>query len=183
MDRRTALKNIALALGGTFVGAEVLLTGCGPIGDSKYRLSETHIQLLDEVGETIIPATKTPGAKAIGIGAFMEMMVRDTYGPEDQQMFSEGIRRIDSNAQAEFGKAFIQLDDNQRKRYITKLDNEMKAHKGEKAHFFRMIKELTVLGYFTSEPGATEQLRYLETPAKYDACMPYKTGDRVWATT
>lgn len=174
---------MVLALGGTFVGAEILLTGCGPVGDSGYRLSKTHIQLLDEVGETIIPATKTPGAKAIGIGAFMEMMVRDTYYPEDQQLFSEGLRRIDSDAQADFGKSFIELDAEQRKSYITKLDKEMKAYDGEKTHFFRMIKELTVLGYFTSEPGATKQLRYIETPAKYDACMPYKTGDRVWATT
>jgi hypothetical protein len=65
----------------------------------------------------------------------------------------------------------------------------MAKHKGDSKyvpadipnHYFRMMKELTLLGYFTSEVGATKALRYIETPGHYDGCMPYKKGDKAWA--
>jgi hypothetical protein len=52
----------------------------------------------------------------------------------------------------------------------------------EPAHYFRMMKELALLGYFTSEIGCTEALRYIETPGRYDPCLPYTPGDRAWAS-
>ena len=48
-------------------------------------------------------------------------------------------------------------------------------------HYFRMMKELAMLGYFTSEIGYTKAQRYAETPGKYDPCVPYKPGDKAWA--
>ncbi|MGI9262739.1 MAG: gluconate 2-dehydrogenase subunit 3 family protein, partial [Woeseiaceae bacterium] len=49
------------------------------------------------------------------------------------------------------------------------------------AHYFRMMKELTLLGYFTSEIGYTQAMRYVETPGRYDPCVPYTTGEKSWA--
>ena len=48
-------------------------------------------------------------------------------------------------------------------------------------HFFRMMKQLTLLGYFTSEIGATMALQYAESPGRYDPCVPYTPGERDWA--
>jgi hypothetical protein len=48
-------------------------------------------------------------------------------------------------------------------------------------HYFTMMKQLTLLGFFTSKPGATEALRYIAIPGRYDGCVPYKKGDRAWA--
>jgi len=45
-----------------------------------------------------------------------------------------------------------------------------------------MMKELALLGYFTSEIGATQALQYVESPGRYDPCVPYKAGDRDWAS-
>jgi hypothetical protein len=44
-----------------------------------------------------------------------------------------------------------------------------------------MLKELTLLGYFTSETGYTQALRYAETPGRYDPCVPYEEGEPAWA--
>jgi len=49
-------------------------------------------------------------------------------------------------------------------------------------HYFTMMKQLTLFGYFTSKPGATQALRYVAVPGHYDGCMPYKKGDKAWAT-
>jgi hypothetical protein len=49
-------------------------------------------------------------------------------------------------------------------------------------HYFGMMKQLTLLGYFTSEIGATQALRYIAIPGKYEGCVPYKKGDKAWAT-
>ena len=75
----------------------------------------------------------------------------------------------------------------QRTSFLTALDKEQKAYqttktKDDSSHYFRMMKELTLLGFFTSEVGATKALRYVEVPGKFDGCAPYKKGDKAWAT-
>jgi hypothetical protein len=81
----------------------------------------------------------------------------------------------------------MDIDGGQRKALLTEIDTEAKKYMAEKTdedpkHYFRMMKELTLLGYFTSEIGATQALRYVAVPGKYEGCVPYKKGDRAWAT-
>jgi len=52
---------------------------------------------------------------------------------------------------------------------------------GQSVHPFRMLKELTLLGYFTSEIGCTVAQRYIESPGRFDPCVPYRPGERNWA--
>lgn len=101
---------------------------------------------------------------------------------------------------------FIKATPEQRKTLLTALDKEAKAfqkEKGEKEkdlrakankehdktftfapnHYFTMMKQLTLLGFFTSKTGATQTLRYTAVPGKWEACIPYKKGDKVWATS
>ena len=190
MNRREALSRVALILGGTVVGANVFLEGCKP-GDKKAAaagtFSEGDIAYLDEIAETILPTTNTPGAKAAGVGAFMTVMVNDCYDEKDQQVFFEGMKRLNEASDKKFDKSFMDIDAAQRKALLTEIDTEAKKHMADKKpedtkHYFRMMKELTLLGYFTSEIGATQALRYVAVPGKYDGCVPYKRGDRAWAT-
>lgn len=198
MNRRDALARVAVLMGGTVIGADYFLTSCsspasssekaGETAATKFALSPTQMSLLDEVGETILPATKTPGAKAAKIGGFMHVMVRDCYTPADQQIFLTGLTKLDEASQKQIGKAFMAADPAQRTAVLTKLDAEQKEftknqRKDDPSHYFRMIKELTLLGYFTSEVGATQALRYLPVPGKYDGNVPYHKGDRAWATS
>lgn len=190
MNRRDALSRVALLLGGTVIGAEFFLSGCNTsdkkIGQS-VDFTADDIAYLDEVAETIIPATDTPGAKAAKVGTFMTVMVKDCYGEKDQKIFLDGMNTLNEASKKKFnGNGFMKITPEQRKELLTGLDNEQKEYmknkkKDDGAHYFTQMKQLTLLGYFTSEPGATQALRYVAVPGRYDACIPYKKGDKAWA--
>lgn len=195
MNRRDALSRVALILGGTVIGANAFLEGCKPAdkkdgdgssGSSKSLFAATDAAYLDEIAETIIPATDTPGAKAAKVGAFMTVMVTDCYPEADQKVFLEGMKQLDEASRKKNGKSFMDSDAEQRKALLIEIDKEAKDYMASKKkedpkHYFRMMKELTLLGYFTSEPGATQALRYVAVPGKYEGCTAYKKGDRAWA--
>lgn len=175
-------------LGGTVVGSNVFLTGCKEPDKKAAVISfdKDQIAMLDEIAETIIPTTSTPGAKAAKVGEFMTVMVKDCYEDKNQQIFMEGFGKIDDAADKKFNKSFMQLTPEQRHALLVDLDNEQKAFMKDKkanesSHYFRMMKELTLLGYFTSEIGATQALRYKESPGGYQGCIPYKKGEKAWA--
>jgi hypothetical protein len=187
MNRRDAIGRVALILGGTLVGAEFLVSGCKSHATKVADLFDADsVTFLNEVGETILPATSTPGAKAADVGNFMAVMVRDCYEPADQDIFVKGLTKIDEASDKKFSKKFMDLDASQRTALLTDLDKEQKDYSKTKKpkdpnHYFRMMKELTLLGYFTSEVGCTKALRYVPVPGRFDGCIPYKKGDRAWA--
>jgi hypothetical protein len=183
MNRRDALKSVVLMMGGTMVGANVILTGCAP--DDQIvglEFSPKDIAFLDEIGEAIIPTTDTPGAKAVGIGGFMVMMVKDTYNTEQQTAFVDGLNFIRKDFKSTKGSDFMDATLEERTAYLNELKAKATADTEDKnAGVVKMLQDLTVLGYFTSEIGATQQLRYYEVPGKYDPCIEYKPGEKAYA--
>ena len=191
MNRREALSSVALLLGGTIIGAEMFLSGCTNadknIGTAGLNFSPNDISFLDEVGDTIIPATDTPGAKDAKIGEFMHTIVRDCYDDKQQKIFVDGMGQLNQASKQKNGKYFMESSPAERKTLLIELDKEQQAYTAKKKpedppHYFRMMKELTIWGYFTSEPGATKALRYIAVPGRYEGCIPYKKGDKAWAT-
>ena len=186
MDRREAVQYISILLGGTITGSSYLLSGCKSNTGRSMTFSQDDISWLDEVADTILPATKTPGAKAAKVGQFMTVMVNDCYDETDQKIFHEGMNKLDDFSNKNYDNSFMKINAQQRHDLLVKLDNEQKEYmknKKEKdpSHYFRMMKELTLLGYFTSEIGCTQARRYVETPGRYDGCIPYKKGDKAFA--
>ena len=190
MNRRDALSRVALILGGTVVGANVILEGCKPadkkVGAEGANFTPDDVAYLDEIAETIIPATDTPGAKVAQVGAFMTVMVKDCYEEKDQKVFREGMGKINDEAKKKFDKVFMELSTGERHQLLVAIDDDQKDYGKKKKsddpnHYFRLMKELTLLGYFTSEVGSTQALRYVESPGKYEGCIPYKKGDKAWA--
>lgn len=186
MNRREAIRRLALLMGGTMAGAHYILSGetvaeKGAVPD----FTDADRALLDEVGETILPATDIPGAKAVGIGAFMVMMVNDCYNPAEHAAFKAGLADIDARAHAKFGKGFVACSPAERGEIATVLDKEQAEHPDKKSreapsHYFRMIKDLTTLGFFSSEIGCTKAVRYIEVPGSFNGDAPYKKGDPAW---
>lgn len=187
MDRREAIQQIGLLLGGTVISAELLSSCTSTVKDTSTLVGSEHIPLLNEIGETILPTTeKSPGAKAADIGSFMLLMIQDCYRPENQQAFYAGVGQVDEASTLKYGKGFMQLNASQREELLLEIDKEQeeymrKKKRDEPPHYFRMMKELTLLGYFTSEVGCTKALRYVPIPGRYDGEIPYKKGDRAWA--
>lgn len=192
MNRRDAIARLGLLFGGTLVGAEAFLSGCARRPEEAVawmNFSPETLALLDEVGETILPTTaSSPGAKAAGIGQFMKVIVSDCYEEGDQKIFVEGIGKLNEAAASEFGGSFTDLSPQDRHELLVQIDREANAHNQQKkadepSHYFTLMKQLTLWGYFTSEVGATQALRYLPVPGRYEGCVPYKKGDRAWADT
>ena len=236
INRREAVRRVGAMLGGlTLVGGSALLSACekerpkAPVRSPIGEFTVQDIDLLDEIADTILPTTKTPGAKAAQVGAFMALMVTDTYKPSDQQVFRAGMGTLDASCQKTNGVTFMAATPAQRLALLETLDREQKAHgearsaarkarekpdttkaeaaKTERflpgqqkeaaagadvgqaaaitadtpAHYFRMMKELALLGYFTSEIGCTQAQRYEETPGRWEPCVPYTKGDAAWA--
>jgi len=212
MDRRELLKMIAVVTGGVVIGGEVFLTGCktgAKTADAGFTAA--NITLLDEVGETIIPATTTPGAKAAKIGEFMKVIVTDCYTEKQQTAFTNGISALEEACKKANGKGFMECTPQQRHDFLVGLEKEAKefntkrdatdkplkeAHdkanstlawkdqkewEGSPSHYYTMMKQLTLWGFFTSETGAKETLRYLPVPGKYDGAVPYTKGEKAWS--
>jgi len=198
MARREAIKRVSVLLGGVaLVGGSGLFSACSgdrppppdaptarPIGD----FSVDDQRFLDEVADTILPTTaKSPGAKAAATGPFMALMVTDTYTPEDRTIFRTGLRSIDDACRTTHGTGFMQATAEQRLALIEALDKEQYDYQRSKTreeptHYFRMMKELALLGFFTSEIGYTQAMRYKETPGAYQPCVPYVKGETSWAS-
>ena len=221
ITRREAIRRVTALMGGVaLVGGSALLNGCRDADDTTADdrpFTPDEIAYLDEIAETILPATSTPGAKAAQTGAFMAMMVTDTYDASDRTIFRDGLRAINAASRKAHGVPFMQASPAQRLAVLEPIDRDQKSHSdarkeaGRKkslaylsdqrqeqapganvgaataitadtpAHYFRMMKELALLGYFTSEIGMTQAQRYAESPGRFDPCVPYKAGEKSWA--
>jgi hypothetical protein len=183
MNRRDALKSVALLMGGTFIGSTALLTGCAPESQLKdLNFTAEDLAFLDEIGETIIPTTDTPGAKATKIGEFIQMMVKDCYDADQQTTFITGLNTIRTDFKAEKSVEFMEGTPEDRLAFLNTMHQKYVASGEEKKpEIIHMLRDLTVLGYFSSEIGATQALRYQETPGRFDPCVEHKKGDRAWA--
>ena len=182
MNRRDALKSVMVMMGGTMVGATAILTGCAPEHQIEgLNFSPEDIAFLDEIGDTIIPETDTPGAKATGIGAFIVMMVKDTYDADQQKTFVDGLNMIRKDFKSTKGSDFVEASQEDRLAYLNGMNEQFKTSKGEEAKVINMLRDLTVLGYFTSEIGATQALNFVEVPGRFDPCIPYNKGDKAYA--
>lgn len=208
MERRELLKMIALATGGVLIGGELLMSGCkNPPALGGATFTDQDISFLDEVAETILPRTSTPGAKDAGVGRFMTVQVNDCYTKEDQDVFHAGIRKLNDASKEMFNKDFLDATAEERTQLLGQLDKEAKEHQKKKQekdwqikdakskdpesegakeqplpnHYFTQMKQLTLFGFFTSEKGSKEVLRHVAVPGKYNGALPYKKGDRAWA--
>ncbi|MDH4072771.1 MAG: gluconate 2-dehydrogenase subunit 3 family protein [Gammaproteobacteria bacterium] len=194
ITRREAILRVSALFGGAaLVGQAAMLAGCAAPTTGRPRpeaagalFRQSDIELLSEIAETILPETNTPGAKAAGVGPFIAMMVTDVYAEDDQQVFVSGLRDLQARSLSTYGAHFQVVTAGQRLTLLEKLDEEQYLHaetsaEDAPAHYFRMIKELTLLGYFTSEIGYTQAMRYTETPGRFDPCVPYRPGEKAWA--
>ena len=207
ISRREVLQRVSVLLGGVALtcGERVLALSFDDAardaameqGTSAFTAAD--VALLDEIAETILPETSTPGAKAAKTGAFMALMVTDAYTLEAQQVFRAGLGQVDEASRKMHGVAFLQASPAQRLAVVEALDGEQKramdartpertrrapaaaAPPDQPAHYFRMMKELALLGYFTSEIGCTKAMRYRESPGRFDPCAPLAPGDKSWA--
>jgi hypothetical protein len=264
ISRREAVMRVLGLLGGTFSAPTVaaLLAACegrepsarpggAARGAGETALSPEQSAMVATVAEHIIPQTDTPGARAVGVPAFITAMVSKYYPPEDRKVFLAGLADLDRRAQQAHQHRFSDCTPEQQVALLTALDRETAQQtpaptppsptqlrervepgtggtplppevsrdtardsnrgtsrdttrdtarnatpdtthwhletpgprrlESPQVPFWRMLKELTLVGYYTSKPGATEELRHEPVPGHYEACVPLAQIGRAWA--
>ena len=194
MDRREAIKRTAWIMGGAVSASAMMgvLKGCKakPTLDWKpVFLSEDQGILVSQVAEIIIPKTDTPGAKETGVPGFIDLMVKDCYTKEEQERFMSGLQSFEEACKQAHGDSFNSLEPETQTTFVTSVHNEAVAaqkgdNKPEHRPFILTMKELTMLGFFTSEAGATQVLQYVAVPGAYKGCIPVSEAGngKTWAT-
>ena len=171
MNRRQALMGLS-AIAGHALFPEVLAAfaqsapGSGRTGDGwpVQLVNEPQSRILAEAVETILPQTSTPGAKAARVHVFVDLVLAKCASPADQKKVLTALDAL--------GPAFVAAPPAERQKALEAMDKDA----------FAMLKELTVLGYFSSEIGATQALAYDKVPGGYWGCLDLKPGQKGWAT-
>ncbi len=167
MDRREVIKSVSLMLGGVFSAPTLLAMDNwekeikANKHSSVFNLSNTQQKIVAEIAEMIIPKTDTVGAKEVGVPAFIEMMLRDCYKEAEHQSFLEGITSMER-------VKFLELNSDEKRGVLKLLEQESKKMTGKTTPFWRLMKELTLLGYFTSEAGLKASFEYVQIPGKLE---------------
>ncbi|WP_281638387.1 gluconate 2-dehydrogenase subunit 3 family protein [Flavobacterium marginilacus] len=185
MERREALKKIAFLMGGA-----VSATTIGVLFESFTVLPEnsSHLysvsdeEILAEFSEIILPSTvKSPGAKAAGVGTLIPLIIKDCYPANLQAVFKKGFDEMLVLSKTKFNKEFLSLNDEEKKQLVNELKQQSIDNNHEPS-FFLIARDLTILGYFSSEIGCTMAREYLPIPGKYDGNADYIPGQKAWAT-
>lgn len=176
MNRREVLKSVGLIVGGTVVGADAFLSGCSFREETKGLLSQTQIDVLEDIAETILPHTdKSPGAKDAGVGQFMNKIVSDFYTIPEQQVFLAAIasyRAIKfSLLSPEDKEALLLSKEANAEAYPVATYVNQDGEHFETRPAYIMIKQLSIWGYLSSEIVAKNNYNFLPIPGKYENCV------------
>jgi gluconate 2-dehydrogenase gamma chain len=250
INRREAIKRAGLALGFAISAPTIsaVLNGCKATPDLAFKpafFTEEQAALLSEIAEIIIPRTDTPGAKDVGVPAFMDTLVKDCVKKEDQDLFLESLKEFDDEAKASMGDRFLDLEPAKQAEYVVKVHAQAQAdnksldeikrkligqdyvaedlvkeygapetidgsagsqwstyypsqkftivrdsatnkikevRRKYERPFILAVKEMTVVGFFTSQPGCEQVLQYQAVPGAYHGCVPLAEVGKTWAT-
>ncbi|MFI5128518.1 MAG: gluconate 2-dehydrogenase subunit 3 family protein [Chitinophagales bacterium] len=182
MDRRHLLKGIgAIALYSSFPAVlGEFLSSCNSNTKNQRAgfFSDEEFSLIEQITDNMLPTTSTPGALDVQVPYFIDLVVKSCMNKNDQQLIKDGLQQFNKDTAGKF----LSLSPEERAGIITKIDEA--AFKDDESNpWFRIIKKLAVIGYFTSKEGMTKALNYVKVPGDYNACIPYKKGDKALAKT
>ena len=179
MNRRDAIRHSSLLALAAMLGVTLPVRTWAALPATEGWSTDDE-DLLTLIGDTILPATPdSPGAGAVGIGRFITTMARFCQPPEVEAGVRQVLRELQKQSREHFPGGFVGLGTADRESVLSSLE----ATAGSRSpNSFRQIKELTLLGYFTSELGATQALRYDPVPGAYRGSVRISDGDRSWAT-
>ncbi len=155
-------------------------------------LEPRQVDTVRELAEIILPRTDTPGATDANVAEFIDVMLTKWMEPEETELFLAGLAGLDERAARAFGGTFLDGSPTQRTSLVESMDSEvaelLRTDGAGIAHdyidapddlpeqrapetFYYQFRRLVLLGYFTSEPGMTEALRFNPFPGRWDPCV------------
>jgi hypothetical protein len=135
--------------------------------------------LPDQLCDLVIPDTDTPGALKAGVPAFLDVAMSHGLLGADAGTLATVAADLDARA----GGSFLRLPVDRQAAVLTALDAAAYATRTPDATgaAWQTLKGLILTGYYTSEIGATQELRYELVPGRWDPDLPVHPGDRAWS--
>jgi gluconate 2-dehydrogenase gamma chain len=184
LTRRKAVQGAIALVGGTVAATQLgSLVSTVSAMDSDYSpqfLSSDQFAMVEQIVDMIIPETDTPGAKTAGVHRFIDMMLAEWASPATKTRFVEGLQAIDARAQMAGEAGFFKSAAEKQLEILEVLDAEAFAGNGGNP-FFRELKKFVLFGYYSSEEGASVELRYDRLPGAYRGCVPLEDIGRSWS--
>ncbi len=178
MNRRKAIQQTAYLLGGA-VSASVIagvMSGCQPKGAPDWTpqfLTPEQAKTMEAIAEIILPETDTLGAKSLHLTEFIDLMLKDVFSGYEQLQFTKGLTKLEEECQFFTGGNFLSASLKDREKFLVLHEDkglELQRQTGEKP-FISKVKELVLVGYFTSEYAITELMNYNPIPQKFEGCV------------
>jgi hypothetical protein len=190
MDRRKAIFGIFLGTAG-IAGSALGYRWWKLLRAPDIPYLEQNRILIGALAETIIPRTDSPGAKDAGVETFIIKMIRDCTPVKEQNNFIDGLKDLHEFCRSRYGLAYPDCNETQQQQTLQHFEQAADPMQGRAGKlmlrltgrpFFRILKDYTVEGYCTSEPGATKGLAYLYIPGSFHGCIPLEKDQKTWAT-
>jgi hypothetical protein len=197
MNRRNALKETALLMGYTLSSSTLtsILNSCRSEPSLAWEpvfFNEVQAKTISAMAGCILPKTDTPGAREVMADRFVDKMVAEVLSQQEQMHFMEGMESFEQDCEQTYGKGFTELSEEQQTELLEKYDQQTPAMTGSiwgfsvepvdgVPPFFRVLKDFTLLGYFSSEEVAHHILSYDPVPGTYLPCMPLADVGNAWA--
>lgn len=199
MNRREVLQRTAAVLGYTVTGPALagIMSGCKPTPELTYKpdfFTEAEALRISLIAEILLPRTDTPGAIDAGVPGFIDDLLRHTYLTADQDTFRKGLTEFNEESRKAYGDDFESAKPEDQEALVKRLHDAAMAGRSNdntagwwgsgqaEKPFIIKLKELTLIGFFLSEPGATQVLQYNQVPGPYQGCVPLSTVGKTWAT-
>ena len=190
-SRRDILQGLGAILGSAAVvqvaGASNALEvaiGYEPVADTLAKdgrvFSRAQLAVLRDVCAQVIPATDTPGAAEVDVHGFIDNQLYCCHGESEQSGARAVLDALERESRARHGLGFADLDGERQLRLLTELEQSGNGFDDEDRRGFKLLKNLVVFGYFTSEVGATQELAYDPVPGSFQGSVPYARIGRAW---
>lgn len=180
MNRRTALKNLGILTGGI-----VLLPSCDfsqekvAFAINSFKVTEEQVKLIQNMVDTLIPKTETPGALELKVDEFVWVMMKDCIPEKSQDQFLSGMQKFEVKSKQEIGKFFNSSDISERETYLRKALDKTSAENEDENLFLNITKNVTILGYMQSEYIMTKEMPYTLIPGSYGLCETIDNSKKI----
>lgn len=195
MNRNEFLKNTAATLGLAISASSMaaIFISCAKEAKLDWKpilLKPNQAATIAEIAETILPKTKTPGAKDMAVPQFIDKMVNDTMNKKGQESFISDLEAFDNQCDSKYGKSFLEITQKEKEEFLMIQENENPKSgmslwginlepNAAPATFYKKVKSLTLFGFYTSQNIGEKILAYDPVPGEYIACMPLN-GQNAW---
>ena len=190
-SRRQFIRGFGLMVGGGV--ASTLLTAhsisfamaYSPQANSEAQtgaiFDSSQLRLLKQICALIIPTTDTPGAADVDVHGFIDHQLYHCHNQQQQQQVVQLLQLLQQSSQSRYQNRFKLLTIDQQVQLLTDMEQGQEEFEQQHRKDFKFLKTLICFGYYTSEVGASEELRFLPVPGGFKGSIPYQLNDRSWS--